>query len=501
MFSDLSQMSYYSGIEQRIGGKAANLVRMQKLLMPVPMAYVIPIKFSEDFNDCPNYVLELLDARLGGFIDSFSYNARMPYGDKCKPSQRPLLLSVRSGAAVSMPGMMDTVLNVGLNDKTVKALASSTNPEFAWDSYRRFIQSYGTTVLNIPSESFEKFVEAARHFCPAGIPTVAISQHLVDQFKMLCNGEFPQDPQAQLRECIVAVLLSWNSERAQTYRNVEKITEATGTAVLIQQMVYGNLNKNSGTGVVFTRNPISGDSELYGDFLINAQGEDVVNGSSNTLPIDKLSEKMPDVYQQLQGYITKLEIALRDMCDIEFTIEDGKLYMLQVRKGKRSARANNRIALQLFREFIIDLDQAEEMLSVDNKSERQIDIDGYIKAGCGLVASEGDVEGYIATSKESAIELSNNGKTPILITRATDPADMPGIAVAAGIITLTGGLVSHAAVVARAWNKSCVVGLADSGADVTLTLRQVHIGPHSFSDGDKVAIKTTEGGSIYFKKA
>lgn len=496
--SDPMLASYY-------GGKAANLALMHSLGFRVPAACVYDVYCCTQYYSSQDSAKEILleqirSQQLPKSIAVLEQETLRKFGAKTKVN-KPLLLSVRSGAPVSMPGMMDTILNVGLNDRTVKVLAAHTNLEFAWDCYRRLIQSYGIAVLGIEAQKFERYVNAARHFYPTGVPTVPISQHLVDQFKILCEGRFPQDVDEQLFNSMVAVWESWKSERAIAYRKKENIPEHMGTAVILQEMVFGNLNDKSGTGVLFTRNPTNGDTEFFGDFLLNAQGEEVVSGTATTRPIADLRNFMPEVYDELSRNAYALEARLRDMCDIEFTIEDGQLYMLQVRVGKRAPKAANRIALHLLNEGLIDVETAENRLQLVADVTQNVNTEGYYLVGHGQVAHDGDVEGIIALTKEEAITLHEEGKTPILFTVATDPADMPGIAVSAGIVTLTGGLVSHAAVVARAWNLPCIVSLV--GVEFFSNTIYFTSGDReiTFKSGDHISIKASEKGAIYLKKA
>ena len=513
MFHRSKSLEYYGDdTRQEYGGKGANLILMDTMDLPVPPAYLLFVDWSTQYNTPDReYVMERVNKNYSGLIAGLEQDTGLKFGPTVR-SEHPLLVSVRSGAAVSMPGMMDTVLNVGLNDISVRALSNKTNLEFAWDSYRRFIQSFATVVLGHPKESFQSLVDTATKFCPTGRMTVRMSQHLVAKFKELCP-EFPQDVKQQLVMSIEAVFKSWNSERAKAYRELENIDTCYGTGVVIQQMVFGNMNANSGTGVIFTRNPVTGTGEPYGDFLVNAQGEDVVDGSHQTLPIDSMATVFSTVYDELREHCRRLEIALGDMCDIEFTIEDGRLWILQVRTGKRSTAAARRIPLHLLYDGVISIDKAMELIpfgAVESPAPIT-NTDGFTLAGKGLVASEGDIEGVMAFSSKSAVKMAEEGKTVILVTQCTSPEDMPGIIAAVGLLTLTGGLVSHAAVVARSWDKPCIVGASSkteiSFKESTWNPRDdsynvvLIVGDQRYEEGDSILLRTSEKGAFYLKQA
>jgi len=514
MFAKVSDYDYFEDQwQQEYGGKGANLIRMNVMGLPVPPAYLLNVSWSAQYNsNDQEYVMSRIERSYEKLISTIELDTGRKFGPMVR-SDMPLLVSVRSGAAVSMPGMMDTVLNVGLNDVSVRALAARTNFEFAWDSYRRFIQSFATTVLGYDKALFQPLVETAAKFCPAGQMSVRMSQHLVAKFKEIAP-DFPQDVRTQLLMSIEAVFKSWGSERAVAYRELEDLNDKCwGTGIVIQQMVFGNMNTKSGTGVVFTRNPVNGDSEMYGDFLVNAQGEDVVDGSHQTLPISTLSTTWPEIAVELQGYCNRLERTLGDMCDIEFTVENGKLWVLQVRKGKRSAMAARRIPLVLLKEGVIDVEQAFDMIPFGAEEHKDgiTTTDGYTFGGTGLVASEGDVEGVMAFSSHAAVQMAEEGKTVILVTQCTSPEDMPGIIASVGMLTLTGGLVSHAAVVARSWNKPCIVG-AGSKTDVRFDILEWNtekdrrdealvVNGQTYQEGDSIILRTSEKGAFYLKRA
>ena len=508
--TDISCLSWmHEDIVESYGGKAANIGRLMRLGANVPHGFAIGVSGSIDYlsqrsaEDVKFYMHEITQ-RTRDHVTQLEAETGRKFGAATK-ANFPLLVSVRSGAPVSMPGMMDTVLNVGLNDKSVRVLGLYTNPEFAWDSYRRFVQSYAKTVLGIDAKPFEELVSTAESFCAGGILTEKMNQFLVVKFISMCGGRFPQNVYEQLSECIEAVFRSWNSERAIAYRNVEKIGHFTGTAVTVQSMVYGNLNKNSGTGVLFTRNPVSGDNEFYGDFLINAQGEDVVDGSHQTQPIAEMARVFPEAWAELKGLSSKLELSLQDMCDIEFTVEDGKLWLLQVRKGKRSAKASRMIPLHFLKEGWLDVKSAYNMIPFGEVDvlDKHLDVDGFTKLGSGHVACEGDIEGIVALNSITAMAYAAEGKDVILVSEKTSPEDMPGIIASKGIVTFTGGLVSHAAVVARSWNKPCVVGIGKSIVDGWYFFNDsIEAGDKVvLKNGDSIIIKASESGTIYIKRA
>jgi pyruvate,orthophosphate dikinase len=433
------------------GGKGLNLrIMARKLDLPVPPGFTIPTTFTgKDFDDYA----------IGTRNEIFNTVALL--GDQVGkvfglPSN-PLLLSVRSGAPVSMPGMMDTILNVGLNDQTVVGLAKQTSEDFAYDCYRRFIQMYSETVLQ-QEGLLDLACKSAQAFCGDGLMPAPVSKLLIRKFKKLVN--FPQDVNTQLLESVKAVFASWDGERAREYRTIENIPYHIGTACTVQVMVFGNLNSNSGTGVVFTRNPANGTNERYGDFLVCAQGEDVVAGTHATLSFTEMERLFPEQYKQLSDHMDTLEEHFQDMCDIEFTIEDGKLYVLQTRTGKRSTQAAVRIAVDMVREFLISPDEATSriMKSMENLStESGVRSKLVVPFASGMPANGGYVEGVAAFSRKTAIALAEEGENVILIRPETQPKDVAAISKSVGLVTLSGGLVSHAAVVARAWNKPCVV--------------------------------------------
>ena len=448
-----------------LGGKGANLAEMTKLGLPVPPGFTITTEACRAYlkdSTVPESLATEVTRALRGVEDQMGRHL----GD---PSD-PLLVSVRSGAKFSMPGMMETVLNIGLNDKSVLGLAAvSGNERFAWDSYRRLIQMFGKTVLDIDGDLFSDALDNLK--AERGVKgdtelTAEDLKGLVETFKGIVKeqtgNDFPQDPRTQMDMGIEAVFRSWNTERARIYRRRERIPHDLGTAVNICTMVFGNMGENSGTGVCFTRDPSSGHSGVYGDYLENAQGEDVVAGIRNTLALSDLERINKPVYDELRAIMRKLETHYRDMCDIEFTIERGKLWMLQTRVGKRTAAAAFRIATQLLGEKLITRDEALGRVTGDQLTQLmfpQFDAkaDKELIAR-GMAASPGAAVGKIAFNNAQAIEAASEGVKTVLVRRETNPDDLPGMVAAEGVLTARGGKTSHAAVVARGMGKTCVCG-------------------------------------------
>ena len=448
-----------------LGGKGANLAEMTKLGLPVPPGFTITTEACRAYlkeSTVPESLATEVTTALRGVEDQMGRHL----GD---PSD-PLLVSVRSGAKFSMPGMMETVLNIGLNDKSVLGLAAvSGNERFAWDSYRRLIQMFGKTVLDIDGDLFSDALDELK--AERGVKgdtelTAEDLKGLVDTFKGIVKeqtGEdFPQDPRTQMDMGIEAVFRSWNTERARIYRRRERIPHDLGTAVNICTMVFGNMGENSGTGVCFTRDPSSGHSGVYGDYLENAQGEDVVAGIRNTLALSDLERINKPVYDELRAIMRKLETHYRDMCDIEFTVERGKLWMLQTRVGKRTAAAAFRIATQLLGEKLITRDEALGRVTGDQLTQLmfpQFDAKAEKELiARGMAASPGAAVGKIAFDNAQAVEAAEKGIKTVLVRRETNPDDLPGMVAAEGVLTARGGKTSHAAVVARGMGKTCVCG-------------------------------------------
>ena len=448
-----------------LGGKGANLAEMTKLGLPVPPGFTITTEACRAYlkeSTVPESLATEVTTALRGVEDQMGRHL----GD---PSD-PLLVSVRSGAKFSMPGMMETVLNIGLNDESVLGLAAvSGNERFAWDSYRRLIQMFGKTVLDIDGDLFSDALDELK--AERGVKgdtelTAEDLKGLVDTFKGIVKeqtgNDFPQDPRTQMDMGIEAVFRSWNTERARIYRRRERIPHDLGTAVNICTMVFGNMGDNSGTGVCFTRDPSSGHSGVYGDYLENAQGEDVVAGIRNTLPLSALKEINKPVYDELRAIMRKLETHYRDMCDIEFTVERGKLWMLQTRVGKRTAAAAFRIATQLLGEKLITRDEALGRVTGDQLTQLmfpQFDAKAEKELiARGMAASPGAAVGKIAFNNAQAVEAAEKGIKTVLVRRETNPDDLPGMVAAEGVLTARGGKTSHAAVVARGMGKTCVCG-------------------------------------------
>ncbi len=448
-----------------LGGKGANLAEMTKLGLPVPPGFTITTEACRAYlkeSTVPESLATEVTRALRGVEDKMGRHL----GD---PSD-PLLVSVRSGAKFSMPGMMETVLNIGLNDESVLGLAAvSGNERFAWDSYRRLIQMFGKTVLDIDGDLFSDALDELK--AERGVKgdtelTAEDLKGLVDTFKGIVKeqtgNDFPQDPRTQMDMGIEAVFRSWNTERARIYRRRERIPHDLGTAVNICTMVFGNMGENSGTGVCFTRDPSSGHSGVYGDYLENAQGEDVVAGIRNTLALSDLERINKPVYDELRAIMRKLETHYRDMCDIEFTIERGKLWMLQTRVGKRTAAAAFRIATQLLGEKLITRDEALGRVTGDQLTQLmfpQFDAKAEKELiARGMAASPGAAVGKIAFNNAQAVEAASEGIKTVLVRRETNPDDLPGMVAAEGVLTARGGKTSHAAVVARGMGKTCVCG-------------------------------------------
>ena len=481
-----------------LGGKGANLAEMTKLGLPVPPGFTITTEACRAYlkeSTVPESLATEVTTALRGVEDQMGRHL----GD---PSD-PLLVSVRSGAKFSMPGMMETVLNIGLNDESVLGLAAvSGNERFAWDSYRRLIQMFGKTVLDIDGDLFSDALDELK--AERGVKgdtdlTAEDLKGLVDTFKGIVKeqtgNDFPQDPRTQMDMGIEAVFRSWNTERARIYRRRERIPHDLGTAVNICTMVFGNMGENSGTGVCFTRDPSSGHSGVYGDYLENAQGEDVVAGIRNTLALSDLERINKPVYDELRAIMRKLETHYRDMCDIEFTVERGKLWMLQTRVGKRTAAAAFRIATQLLGEKLITRDEALGRVTGDQLTQLmfpQFDAKAEKELiARGMAASPGAAVGKIAFNNAQAVEAAEKGVKTVLVRRETNPDDLPGMVAAEGVLTARGGKTSHAAVVARGMGKTCVCGAESLVIDAAAGT--VTIGDLVLTADDTIAIDGQTG--------
>jgi pyruvate,orthophosphate dikinase len=482
-----------------LGGKGANLAEMTNLGLPVPPGFIV----STDA--CRHYLAEGdVPAGLDDEITAHLASLEAAMGRKLGDGADPLLVSVRSGAKFSMPGMMETVLNIGLSDESVHGLAKQAGSErFAWDSYRRLIQMFGKTVLGLEGELFEHAIDTAKSAKGTkndlDLDAGDLSQ-LVDTFKAIVaehsGRDFPQDPREQLDLAIRAVFNSWNADRAILYRRQERIPAELGTAVNVVAMVFGNLGMDSGTGVAFTRDPGSGQQGVYGDYLQNAQGEDVVAGIRNTVPLQDLEALDGKSYAQLMDIMRTLENHYRDLCDIEFTIERGKLWMLQTRVGKRTAGAAFRIAIQLVDQGLIDLDEAVSRVTGDQLAQLmfpRFDASSEIRQiARGISASPGAAVGKVVFDSARAVELAGQGEKVILVRRETNPDDLHGMIAAQGILTSRGGKTSHAAVVARGMGKTCVCGAEELEVSIA-GKRFTAPGGVTVQEGDVISIDGTSG--------
>ncbi|MFJ6798784.1 pyruvate, phosphate dikinase [Streptomyces sp. NPDC091268] len=485
-------------LKDLLGGKGANLAEMTNLGLPVPPGFTITTEACKVYLEsgtAPAELREEVSAHLTAL------EAKM--GKKLGQSDDPLLVSVRSGAKFSMPGMMDTVLNIGLSDESVTGLATQSGDErFAWDSYRRLIQMFGKTVLGVDGELFEEALEEAKAAKKVTVDTdldAADLKKLVKHFKKIvakeAGREFPQDAREQMDLAVEAVFNSWNTDRAKLYRRQERIPGDLGTAVNICSMVFGNLGPDSGTGVAFTRDPASGHQGVYGDYLQNAQGEDVVAGIRNTVPLADLEAIDKASYDQLMTIMETLETHYKDLCDIEFTIERGQLWMLQTRVGKRTAGAAFRIATQLVDQGLID--EAEALQRVNGAQLAQLMFPRFDESaksellGRGIAASPGAAVGKAVFDSYTAVKWSRSGEKVILIRRETNPDDLDGMIASEGILTSRGGKTSHAAVVARGMGKTCVCGAED--LDVDTKRRRMTVGGTVIEEGDVVSIDGSTG--------
>jgi pyruvate, orthophosphate dikinase len=494
-----------------LGGKGAGLAEMTNAGLPVPPGFTIQTEACRDY------------MRTGGVskeverqMEEALAKLEALQGQKLGTGENPLLVSVRSGAKFSMPGMMDTILNLGLNDKSVESLAKrSNNPRFAADSYRRLIQMFGNVVLEIPKHAFDEVFDAKKKKKKTKLDTdldAKALKEVIEEYKKVvkkhARRDFPQDPHEQLIMARDAVFRSWQNDRAKHYRRINNIDDMLGTAVNVQAMVYGNLGDTSGTGVGFTRNPATGAKEFYGEFLMNAQGEDVVSGVRTPVPILELQKIMPDVYSQLREITTRLEKHYKDMQDFEFTIQDGKLYMLQTRNGKRTGLAAVQVALDMVSEGLITKEEAIFRLDpnqvvdffvsrLDSKDVRPEDV----LTTKGIAASPGAVAGQIVFTADDAVEKAGHGaeKNPVILVRAeTTPEDIHGMEVAIGILTSQGGATSHAAVVTRGMGKTCVAGAGEIVVDERA--RQMRARGQVFKEGDWITLDGTAGSVLRGKR-
>ena len=493
-----------ANMRELLGGKGANLAEMTNLGLPIPQGFTVTTEACTKYYEDGKTISQEIQDQIFAALKTLEEIQGKKFGD----NSDPLLVSVRSGARASMPGMMDTILNLGLNDIAVEGFAAKTgNPRFAYDSYRRFIQMYSDVVMEVPKSYFEKIIDELKaekgvHF-DTELTTEDLKE-LVKRFKEVykenMNGEeFPQDPSEQLMGAVKAVFRSWDNPRAIVYRRMNDIPGDWGTAVNVQAMVFGNMGETSGTGVAFTRNPSTGEKGIYGEYLINAQGEDVVAGVRTPQPISKLAEDLPECYKEFMELAHKLENHYRDMQDMEFTIQEGKLYFLQTRNGKRTAPAAIQIACDLVDEGMID--EKEAVLRIDAKSLDQLlhptfDKDS-LKAGevigQALPASPGAAAGKVVFTAEEAKELGKGGKGErvVLVRLETTPEDIEGMVAAQGILTVRGGMTSHAAVVARGMGTCCVSGCGE--IKINEEAKQFELGGYTFHEGDYISLDGTTG--------
>lgn len=488
-------------MKSTLGGKGANLAEMSKIGLPVPPGFTVTTQACNKYYDNDKRIDKDIENMIFDNLDKLEKNTNRKLGDYTNP----LLVSVRSGAVISMPGMMDTVLNLGLNDKTTDGLAEITqNPRFAYDSYRRFIQMFGDVVLGISKYKFDNILDSVKEENGIQNDTDLKVTHLKDivtKYKELvkreAKKEFPQDPKQQLMMAINAVFESWNNARAIVYRNINDIPHHLGTAVNIQAMVFGNLGETSGTGVAFTRNPSTGEKKVFGEFLINAQGEDVVAGIRTPKPIEQLKNFMPEVYDQFMEVTKILERHYKDMQDIEFTIENGNLYLLQTRTGKRTAKAAVTIAVDMMNEGFIDKETAIMRVNpeqIDQLLHPTFKVEGLEKAkkiAKGLPASPGAATGKVYFTSEKVVEITKKGEKAILVRVETSPEDIEGMVNAEGIVTSRGGMTSHAAVVARGMGKCCVAGCGEIKVDEHNKLFK--IGDIVIKEGDYISLDGNTG--------
>src|SRR6202521_2092100 len=493
-------------MKNELGGKGAGLAEMTNAGLPVPPGFTIQTEACREYMRSGGKVSPEVNAQTEDGLQRLEQLQRQKLGS----GENPLLVSVRSGAKFSMPGMMDTILNLGLNDQSVEALARrSSNPRFAHDSYRRLIQMFGNVVLEIPKSAFDEVFDAKKKQKKTKLDTdldAKALKEIVGEYKKVVKKhtkrDFPQDPHEQLIMARDAVFRSWQNERAKHYRRINNIDDMLGTAVNVQAMVFGNLGETSGTGVGFTRNPAIGTKEFYGEFLMNAQGEDVVAGIRTPVHILELEKVMPDVYNQLRDITTRLEKHYRDMQDFEFTIQDGKLYMLQTRNGKRTGIAAVRVALQMVEEGLISKEEAIFRVEpnqlydflVPRLDEKKAKVEVL---ATGLPASPGAAVGQIVFTADEAVEKAGHGakKNPVILVRAeTTPEDIHGMEGAAGILTSRGGMTSHAAVVTRGMGKCCVAGAGD--IEVNERAREMRAKGQVFHEGDWISLDGTTGRVI-----
>jgi pyruvate,orthophosphate dikinase len=485
-----------------LGGKGAGLAEMTSLGLPVPPGFTITTEACNEYSNERKELPAGLEEQIEDALRSLEKKVGKTLGDL----KNPLLLSVRSGARISMPGMMDTVLNLGLNDKTVQALAAATgNERFALDCYRRFIQMFSDIVLYVEFNRFEEVLEKFKARFRVQYDHKLQPEHLkeiIAEYKEIVRSrtrsDFPQDPMNQLKKAVMAVFESWNNPRAKVYRRLNKIPDDLGTAVNVQVMVFGNMGENSGTGVAFTRDPATGENVLFGEYLINAQGEDVVAGIRTPQPISKLQEEMPEAYDQFQKTCSLLEKHYRDLQDIEFTVEEGKLYILQTRSGKRTATAAVKAAVDMVKEGLISKEEAVLRVDPDQLNQvlhKRLDTKVQFQVlATGLPASPGAASGMITFDANEAERLGEDGEKVILVRLETTPDDIHGLVMAQGVLTSRGGMTSHAAVVARGMGKPCVCGC--EALNIDYKEKKITVGEQEIKEGELITIDGSTGQVI-----
>ena len=487
-----------------LGGKGANLAEMTNIGLPVPQGFTITTEACTKYYEDGKKINDEIKGQIMDYIEKMEEITGKKFGDK----KNPLLVSVRSGARASMPGMMDTILNLGLNEDVVETIAEmSGNPRWAWDCYRRFIQMYSDVVMEVGKKYFEELIDKmkAEKGVTQDVELTAddlkvLAGQFKDEYKSKIGADFPSDPKEQLKGAVAAVFRSWDNPRANVYRRDNDIPYSWGTAVNVQSMAFGNMGDDCGTGVAFTRDPATGAKGLFGEFLTNAQGEDVVAGVRTPMKISEMADKFPEAFKQFQDVCHTLEDHYRDMQDMEFTVEHGKLFMLQTRNGKRTAQAALKIACDLVDEGMIDEKQAVKMIdprNLDTLLHPQFDAKALKAAtpmGKGLGASPGAACGKIVFSAEDAVEWAERGEKVVLVRLETSPEDITGMKSAQGILTVRGGMTSHAAVVARGMGTCCVSGCGDIKMDEAN--KKFELAGKTFVEGDYISIDGSTG-NIY----
>ncbi|MBQ1522813.1 MAG: pyruvate, phosphate dikinase [Erysipelotrichaceae bacterium] len=488
-----------ANMRELLGGKGANLAEMTNIGMPVPYGFTITTEACTRYYDDGEKIADDIQEEILAYLEKLEAKSGKVLGSE----ENPLLVSVRSGARASMPGMMDTILNLGMNDKVVETVAKSTNnPRFAYDSYRRFIQMFSDVVMGLPKSTFEVIIDEMKEAKGVKLDTQLDADDMKEMtarfkayYKENMNADFPQDAKVQLMEAIKAVFRSWNNDRAIYYRRMNDIPSSWGTAVNVQMMVFGNMGDDCGTGVAFTRNPATGEKKLFGEFLMNAQGEDVVAGVRTPMTIDKLAETSPDAYAQFVNICNNLEAHYKDMQDMEFTVEHGKLFMLQTRNGKRTGAAALKIACDMVDEGLINTKEAilrVEPGQLDSLLHAQFDAEALKKAKVltrGLAASPGAATGQIVFTAEDVIKWKEEGKKTVLVRLETSPEDIEGMHNAEGILTVRGGMTSHAAVVARGMGACCVSGCGE----IVMGGKEFTVNGVTLKEGDWISIDGSTG--------